>query len=131
MTRGETAFDAGLRIVLLRWLIAHPWLMLVAWVVVPWTWMFAFASYWLDGSWPQFDGITLTLTLSEPLLALPLIALLFRRALEDLSGPLGFMVIKTVLLLAPLTLLILAFDALILLASVRLWAMTGQFMPAL
>jgi hypothetical protein len=133
MNRADVAIEALMQIAMARWLRhVHPWAMRAAWVCVPYTWLFALASYWRDGTWPRWEGVTLFLTLSFPVVALPLMALVFRRALQDgMDGHLGFAAFKSIVIGIPITMIILALDALILLASVRAWLMTGDILPAL
>ena len=131
MVKVDAAVEAMMQIAMVKWLRVHPHAMRIAWVVVLYEWLFAIASYWADGSWPTLDGVQLFAVLSFPLVSLPLMALGFRKASGDLSGPYGFAAFHCLIVGIPLTVAILAIDALIMLASIRTFFMTGSILPAL
>jgi hypothetical protein len=131
MNRADTAAVAIVQIASIYWLRASRWITRIALIVVPFYWVWAFAVYWDAGTWPDILGVQMLIAFSLPIGFVPILNFALEKAARDPEGPFGGLVVPLLLTAGPVVFLGLAFDAFILLATVRGWVMSGQFLPAL
>jgi hypothetical protein len=131
VTKTDTATIAVVQIASIYWLKASRRVTQITLVVVPFYWLWALAVYWDAGTWPDILGVQMLIAFSQPILFVPVLNFAFEKAARDPEGPFGGFVVPLLLTAVPIVFIVLAFDAFILLATVRGWVMSGQFLPAL
>jgi hypothetical protein len=131
VTKADTAALAVVQIVSIYWLRASRRITQTTLVVVPFYWVWAVAVYWDAGTWPDAVGCQMLIALSQPIAFVPVLNFAFGLAARDPAGPFGGMVVPLLLTVVPIVFIGLTLDAFILLATVRGWVMSGQFLPAL